>query len=226
MGGGTSRSLGERLATSTVLVLLGAVAAVIGIVVFVTGKNLPDLVHRTPAHAGTRGSPAPSARRTATVHPSASRSARPSPTKGAKGTPSARQPGTAVRPSLPTILSLPAPSLAEMKLCFRQLMPGWTLSQFGLNDGNLGQPATLHIQVGLGDYTYQLIAADGSCQPETLVTVAPGQAATVHIYVGALWDFDYPGENWSPEGPSPTSPDLKGEFIFNKPTTTITATIP
>lgn len=40
MAGSRPRSLGERLSTSALLILLGALAGVVSLVVFVTGKNL------------------------------------------------------------------------------------------------------------------------------------------------------------------------------------------
>ena len=40
MAGSRPRSLGERLSTSALLILLGAPAGVVSLVVFVTGKNL------------------------------------------------------------------------------------------------------------------------------------------------------------------------------------------
>jgi hypothetical protein len=231
MAGGRSRSLGERLSTSALLILFGALAGVVGLVVFVTGKNLPDLLGKAPAPVPTASSPGlgPTQRTTpATGRSSASSTTHaPSPTYTSQvKSPLPNPPASAkaVRPIAPVLL---APSLNEIKACIRQLgLRGMSLADDGLNDSNLGRPATLHIKVGLGDYTYRLIAADSSCHPTTLVTVSPGQSATVHIYFGAMWDFDYPGESWVPEDDSPTGPLFLGPFIFSKPTTVITTTTP
>lgn len=227
MAGGKSRSLGDRLSTNALLILLGALAAVVGLVVFVTGKNLPDLLGKTSAPVPTvsssglgttpetgRSSASSTTHAPSPTYTSQVKSPLPNPPASAK----------AVRPIAPILL---APSLTEIKACIQQRgLRGMSLADDGLNDSNLGRPATLHIKVGLGDYTYRVIAADSSCHPTTLVTVSPGQSATVHIYFGAMWDFDYPGESWGPGAASPMGPLYLGPFIFSKPTTVITTTTP
>jgi hypothetical protein len=119
---------------------------------------------------------------------------------------------------------LAAPSSGEIKSCIQQRAIDTNLADYGLNNSNLGQPATLKINVGAGDYTYQLIAANSSCQPVTLSTVYPGQSATVQLYFGAMWDFDYPGEKWDPGGPSPIGPSSLNTYIFEQQTATVTVT--
>jgi hypothetical protein len=217
-----SRSLGERLASNPWIVSLGVVAAVVGIAAFVTGKNLPDFFAKRATHQAPVTSRSPMVIHTADAspRPSAKRTISESPAPSQANTPAL------IPPAGSTWYGLTAPTVAEIKSCIQQRANDTNLADYGLNDANLGTAATLHISVAAGDYTYRLIAADSSCQPETVVTVGPGQTATVHLYFGAMWDFDYPGEQWVPGDPSPIGPDQLGPFIFSKPTTTITITTP
>jgi hypothetical protein len=233
-GGRGSRSLGERLSTSVLLILLGALASTVGIYAFATGKTLPDLLGKGPGHTRSANSPSagPSPTRPTTRHTAVARSShkpatvRPTAKTSALSPPitSSPLPSTCAPVANPVVNGLAAPSAAEIESCIKQRAIDANLADYGLNDSNLGKPATLQIEVGAGDYTYQLIAADNSCQPTTLATVYPGESATVHLYFGAMWDFDYPGEKWDPAGPSPIGPENLNTYIFEQQTATVTVT--
>jgi hypothetical protein len=211
---GHSRSLGERLASNPWLIAIGVIASVFGIASFMTGKNLPDFTHKAVASPGAS---------TSVTAPSSARS---SPNTSAKSAPSKSGASSArikpdysnrsspAAPASPAWHGLTAPSAAEIKSCIQQRGIDTNLADYGLNDSNLGNSATLRIKVDTSGNTYRLIAADSACQPVTLVTVGPGQSATVHLYFGAMWDFEPPGSNWAPGGPSPLGPDRLTTFEF------------
>src|SRR5262249_32249580 len=159
----------------------------VGIFTFATGKDLPAILGKGTERIPSANSPSahppqstPTTRRTAIAGSSHKPTMRrPTAKAGAPPTPTTMVtlPPTNAPAVNPVVNGLSAPSSAEIKACIQQRALDTNLADYGLNDANLGEPATLKIKVGVGDYTYRLIAADSSCQPTTLVTVYPGQSA-------------------------------------------------
>jgi len=226
MDGGSSRPLGERLANNLPLVIIAAISAIIGIVVFVTGKNLPDLL-TTSAAQHSSGRPSVSTPTLVSSTPGRAPNSTAEPISPPSQTPTAKPSGgrSSTNPVSPVVRDLAVPDLAEIKACFQQLEgPGFTLADEDLNDDNLGKPATLHIVVSSRDKTYRLIAADSTCHPTTLATVGPGQTATVREYFGAMWDFVRGTDSWGPTGEGPLGPLRLGPFDYEIQPTKITIT--